>query len=281
MIISASRRTDIPAFYAEWFMQRLYEQQCIVVNPFNRKQKTTVSLHPADVDAIVFWTKNAEPLIKYLPEIERIGYRFYFQYTVTSYDELFEPKVPPLHQRIITFRNLAAAIGPERVVWRYDPIILSNLTDESFHSERFTYILGELKDYCCRVVISFVDDYRKAAINFRRLADKGINVRLIKKKEEAAGLVTSMARAARAAGVPIYSCAEPFDWSCYGVGAGKCIDDDLLFRLFNISVKFGKDKNQREACGCIKSKDIGQYETCQHGCAYCYAVTPGRVKGEL
>lgn len=281
MIISASRRTDIPAFYTEWLMQRLREQECIVVNPFNKNQKTIISLHPDNVDAIVFWTKNAAPIIKHLPEIEQIGHRFYFQYTVTGYDQLFEPTVPLLSQRILTFRQLAEAIGPEKVIWRYDPIVLSNVTDESYHLEKFSYILGQLRDFCCRIVISIVDDYRKARINFKRLADKGVKIRLIKEKTEVAELITGLFHKAQVAGLPIFSCAEPFDLSCYGVRAGKCIDDDLLIKLFNICVEEGKDRNQREACGCIKSKDIGQYDTCLHGCAYCYAVTPAKSKTGL
>jgi len=273
LIISVSRRTDIPAFYAEWFMQRVCEQYCTVVNPFNKKQVSRVSLHPDDVDALVFWTKNAQPLLSRLHELDELGYRYYFQYTINGYSKKFEPYVPELKQCIETFLTLADRIGPEKVIWRYDPVILSNQTDVSYHQERFSYIFEHLRFATKRVVISIVDDYRKAAFNFRRLRTQGIEVEVVQDEVLLQKLCVDMSLQAHASQIPIYSCAEALDLTSFGILPGKCIDDNLIHELFGIRTTAEKDKSQRRECGCVKSKDIGFYDTCLHGCAYCYAGT--------
>ncbi len=273
MIVSVSRRKDIPAFYTEWFMRRIREQYCTVVNPFNRKQVSRVSLSPCDVDAFVFWTKNALPLLPWLKELDDRGYRYYFQYTINGYDQVFEPNVPPLEQRIETFLALAERIGAEKVIWRYDPIILSNRTDPSYHQEQFSYILERLHSVIPRVVISIVDDYRKASINFRRLLAQGIKIKMVETSEQVQNLCLFMSQQVQSWQIPIYSCAEILDLSSFGILPGKCIDANLLRNLFGIRMTETKDKSQRKECGCVKSKDIGFYDTCLHGCAYCYAGT--------
>lgn len=272
MIISVSRRTDIPAFYAEWFMQRIRAQYCTTVNPFNKKQVSVVSLRPEDVDVLVFWTKNAQPLLPYLHELDELGYRYYFQYTINGYDKIFEPNVPELEECLETFLSLSERIGPEKVIWRYDPLILSNRTDVAYHQKQFSYILKHLHSNTRRVVISIVDDYRKAAINFRRLRMQGIEIELAQ-EEKMLQLCDFMSRQAAAVQIPIFSCAETFDLSSCGILPGKCLDSELILRLFGLRTTSEKDKSQRRECGCVKSKDIGAYDTCLHGCAYCYAGT--------
>ena len=278
MIISASRRTDIPAFYTDWFLRRIAEQYCTVVNPFNPRQVARVSLAPADVDAIVFWTKNARPLIPHLDRLNRLGYRYYFQVTVNGYGERFEPYVPPLEECIKTFCELAAQIGPDKVIWRYDPIVVSNKTAVEYHKERFAYIMERLRPATRRVVVSFVDDYRKAASQFRQLAREGVEVRLTPGPDEVAELAGFIGRNAVAHGLEAVSCAETFDLQPFGIKRGKCIDDVLLEKLFGIRVGSAKDRSQRPECGCIAAKDIGVYGTCRHGCRYCYAggLKPGQ-----
>jgi len=273
VIISVSRRTDIPAFYADWFMQRIREKYCTVANPFNRNQVSRVSLLPDDVEAMVFWTKNAGPFLPYLDELDALGHRYYFQYTLNGYGKPFEPHVPQLEACIETFLELSARIGPGKVLWRYDPVIFSNLTDVHYHQERFEYILERLKGATHKVTISLVDDYRKAAINFRRLLARKIEVQKAPDTDQLNKLCTAMSQQARAAKLQINSCAEIIDLSSFGIVPGKCIDDDLIFELFGIRVSGEKDKSQRQQCGCVKSKDIGFYDTCLHGCAYCYAGT--------
>jgi DNA repair photolyase len=273
MIISASRRTDIPAFYSDWFMQRIHEKYCTVVNPFNRKQVTRVSLLLDDVDVIVFWTKNAKPILPYLHELDALGYRYYFQYTLNGYGTAIEPHVPNLDASIETFLELSAKIGAAKVIWRYDPIIFSNRTDEGYHREKFAYILEKLQSATKRIVVSVVDDYRKAAANFRSLLANGIEVDKKIDVNQLNSVCSDMSRRAWAANLPIYSCAEQLELSSFGILPGKCIDADLVFDLFGIRVSPEKDKSQRQECGCVKSKDIGYYDTCLHGCAYCYAGT--------
>ena len=286
MIISASRRTDIPAFYSEWFMRRIHQQYCLCVNPFNRHQVTQVSLQPEDVDALVFWTKNAEPLLSRLPELDARGYRYYFQYTLNGYGELFEPNLPELERCIETFLQLSERIGAERVIWRYDPVILSSRTDVSYHQKRFGYILERLQAATRRIVVSIVDDYRKASHNFKRLQVQGLTIQADYRAEQLASLCTFMSEQSGRHNIPVYSCAESFDLTPFDILPGKCVDGELIARLFNVQVKAGKDRSQRRECGCLQSKDIGFYDTCLHGCAYCYAGTMqsalrNRVKHEV
>lgn len=271
MIISASRRTDIPAFYAEWFMNRLRAEHLLVRNPFNAKQVKRVSLAAADVDAIVFWTRNMGPLLPHLPEIDRLGYVYYVQYTITGYPRALERSVPHPTTAIETFQRLAGAIGAERVLWRYDPILLSSLTDLNEHRRLFAKIAAMLSGHTRRVTISYADFYRKTERNLK--AVDGLVCRdLVTDPEALLDLARFMADVAHAEGMEIQTCSERIDLADQGIGHGKCIDDVLIRRLFGRQVGSGKDCNQREECGCVKSLDIGSYDTCLHGCAYCYAT---------
>lgn len=273
MIVSVSRRTDIPAFYTEWFMQRVREGYCTVANPFNRNQISRVSLRPDEVEAMVFWTKNARPMLPYLHVLDDLGHRYYFQYTLTGYGKIFEPYVPELDACIETFLELSEQLGPEKVIWRYDPVIFSNYTDIHYHQERFSYILDRLRSATRRIIVSIADDYRKAAFNFRRLLAQGIEVDKKPERVQLENLFIAMSQQARASQIKIFSCAETTDLSLFGIFPGKCIDDALIFELFGIRTSAAKDRSQRPECGCVKSKDIGVYDTCLHGCVYCYAGT--------
>ena len=273
MIISASRRTDIPAFFSEWFMQRVREGHCTVVNPYNRRQVSYVSLDPADVDVIAFWTKNPLPLLSSLPELEQRGLRYFFSYTLNGYPRLLEPGLPRLEHCLSTFHRLAEMIGPERVIWRYDPIILSNVTSVGYHLEQFECLVRALYGSTSRVIISIVDGYRKAAYSFRRLAEQRTVVDENPPLATVGELVSSLAQIAQDNGLQIQSCAEVLDLTPYGVAPGKCIDDAYIRDVFGIDVTRQKGRNQRAECGCVVSKDIGMYDTCLHGCAYCYAGT--------
>ena len=169
-------------------MRRIQQQYCLCVNPYNRHQVTQVSLRPEDVDALVFWTKNAGPLLSRLPELDARGYRYYFQYTLNGYDELFEPNLPELERCIETFLLLSERVGPDRIIWRYDPVILSSRTDVSYHQQRFGYILERIQAATCRIVISIVDDYRKASHNFKRLQVQGLTIQTDYRAEQLASL---------------------------------------------------------------------------------------------
>ena len=273
MIISASRRTDIPAFYSDWFMRRIQQQYCLCINPYNRRQVTRVSLRPEDVDALVFWTKNAGPLLPRLQELDDQGYRYYFHYTLNGYGEPFEPNLPELDRCIETFLLISERVGPERVIWRYDPVIFSSQTSVAYHQQRFGYILERLQTATRRIMISIVDEYRKAKLNFKRLQAQGLSIQTDYSAEQLAALCTFMSEQAGRMNISVYSCAESLNLKPFGILPGRCIDGELIHRLFGILIKAGKDRSQRKECGCLQSKDIGVYDTCLHGCAYCYAGT--------
>jgi hypothetical protein len=272
MIISASRRTDIPAFFPTWFFNRARTGHCIVSNPVSGKPYR-VSLQPDDVDAIVFWSKNPRPLLPYLAELQGMGYRYYFQFTLNDYPPGFEPGIPPLAERLDTFRELAARIGPERVVWRYDPIILSSATPPEWHRERFMALAKALKVSCRRVVVSVLDDYACARGRLFALAHKaGFSLDANRPRGRALPeLLADLAQTARGAGLEIQSCAEDTLYVS-GIPAGACIDAALINRLWGLNLDLRKDPGQRKGCLCAMSRDIGANNTCRHGCVYCYAT---------
>lgn len=271
MIISASRRTDIPAFYHRWFMNRIREGFLLTRNPYNSNQIKRVSLLPDDVDAIVFWTRNPALMIDCLSELDDLNYKYYFQYTITGYPKILEKHVPNPHKSISTFVKLSELIGKERVIWRYDPILLSNKTPIEEHKRLFAKIANSLAGYTKKVVISFADIYQKTEMNLNSVIDLTY-CDILSRTTELNDLLTYISNVANSCGMEISSCAEGVDLNRYGIVKGKCIDDNLIKQLFDLSVSNSKDLGQREECGCIKSIDIGQYNTCLHGCTYCYAT---------
>jgi hypothetical protein len=281
MIISASRRTDLPAFYTPWLLNRFRAGEVSLVNPYNRRQVSRIALQPDTVEVIVFWTKNPAPLLPYLAEIDRMGFQYYFQFTLNGYPKVLEPGVPPLRERVATFKRLADLIGKERVIWRYDPILFTARTNFAYHRERFAALLAELAPSTGRIVTSIADDYRGAGQRLARLAPQGYAV--IAQPQllpEYGRLFQEMADRAAAAGLTIYSCAEPFDLRPFGIHPGKCIDDEYIQQVFGVTVAARKDPAQRRECGCVASRDIGFYDSCLHDCVYCYATRNQRVARE-
>jgi hypothetical protein len=282
MIISASRRTDIPAYYSEWFMNRIRAGYCLVPNPYNPRQVTRVSLRPESVEAIVFWSKNPAPMLKHVPDLEGAGARFYFQYTLNPYPPEFEPNVGLTTDRIRTFLALADAIGPDRIIWRYDPIILSSLTTAAFHRRHFADLCRALTGHTRRVVVSIVDYYAKTTAAFGRLAAAGLGFPEDPLQHpDLIPLLQDMAGMAQAAGLEIQSCAEEHDLHSIGISAGRCIDGELINRLCRTTKTRRKDPHQRKACGCVVSQDIGINNTCPAGCVYCYATGNPVVAAQL
>ena len=264
MIISASRRTDIPACYPEWFFNRIKAGHVYVRNPVNARQVSRVPLGPEVVDGIVFWTKNPAPMLGRLRELGR--YPFYFQFTLTSYQADVEANLPSKNRVIIpAFQKLADMIGPERVIWRYDPILLSEKYTIAYHVEYFDKIARRLKGYTKKCTISFIDYYRHTANNV-----KGLNLIDITRRD-IEQLAQALSEIARGCGMAMDTCAEETDLSRFGVGHARCIDDKLMGKIGGFSLDIEKDKTQRPACGCAKSVDIGMYHTCKNGCRYCYA----------
>ncbi len=275
MIISASRRTDIPAFYSDWFMNRIREGFFYRVNPFNSKQVSGFRLSPECVEAICFWTKNPKPLIPHLDELDQYGFDYYFQFTLNPYDNKFEPKVPSLDERIATFQELSGRIGPERMVWRYDPVILTSATPVSWHLEQIEQMAEQLKSSTRCLVFSFYDFYGKGQGRLHTaLQGTGINLEDITspgKADELDRLVRGFKTITNQCNLNLLSCSEDVNLSALGIEHGACIDGKLIRELFGGNPATVKDKNQRQACGCVESVDMGMYNTCHFGCTYCYA----------
>lgn len=268
MIISASRRTDIPAFYSKWFMNRIREGYVLNKNPFNANQVKKVILTPYQVDAIIFWTRNPKPLMPYLDELNNKGFNYYFQYTITGYKKELEKSTPNTYKAIETFIELSEKIGKEKVIWRYDPIIFTQYTDLNEHLRLFEKISKFLENKTDKVVISFADPYKKIQKNLDMLNYQNI----LENKNELYELAKNISDIAKTRNMIVETCSESIDLDYCNIKHGKCIDDKLLEQLFNINLNIGKDKNQRKECGCVQSIDIGMYNTCAHGCSYCYAT---------
>jgi hypothetical protein len=264
MIISASRRTDIPAFFGEWFYTRLKEKRVLVRNPRNPGMITEIPLDPALVECIVFWTKNPENFFRYIPEIDRLGYRYYFQFTLTPYDASIERNVDKSRITGI-FIELSNLIGKEKVIWRYDPVLVNSVFTLDFHRKAFESLCEKLRPYTEKCVISFIDSYSFLKDEF---AGSGISAMTEEEIPDAAGMLSSIAKKYD---MPLFTCCEKTGLERFGILRNKCVDADLIRRLFNISVKAAGDPSQRNGCGCCVSRDIGAYNTCLHGCVYCYA----------
>ena len=267
MIISASRRTDIPAFYTPWFMNRIRAGFCLVPNPYNPRQMSRVSLVPAEVDAIVFWTRNPRPLLPHLRELDDRGYRSYFQFTILGYPRALDPRSPSLAASVAVFQRLAEQVGPERIVWRYDPIVFTGLTPPAYHEEQYGRLAALLRGYSRRSVVSLVDLYRKTRRRLDLLAGTPAQFQTWD-SATCHALLSRLDEIARVNGFEIKSCAEEEDWTAQGIRPGKCVDPQLLGRVFGLTLKGDKDPRQRPACGCTVSRDIGIYDTCPLGCAW-------------
>lgn len=274
MIISASRRTDIPAFYADWFMNRVRAGFCMVANPRNPRQVSRVSLAPADVDAIVFWSKDPAPLVRHLGELDAMGFRYYFLVTLNDYPVHLEPCVPPLADRIRTFCGLGDRIGKGRVVWRYDPVIISRAIDADYHTRSFSAIAAALRGHSERVIVSILDLYPATRHRLAAVEERTGDSFVLNPFEmpELGVLVRRFASIATDNDMEIQSCAEDDRLAGYGVCPGKCIDDKLIRDKLGVDVSAAKDKGQRARCLCVASRDIGANECCVHGCEYCYAT---------
>lgn len=271
MIISASRRTDIPAFHAEWMMERIREGFAYVRNPFNAHQVSRVSLKREDAEAIVFWTKDATRMLPHLDELEERGYRFLFQYTLTPYGREIEKGVDK-RRAMEAFLTLSERLGKNRVIWRYDPILLTEEWTAERHMRTFEQMCRRLEGVVDRCVISFVDLYAEV----RRRAPEIY----APNDEEMRLMAREIARLARAHGMIPSACAEKTDFGGEGLEARGCIDAEDIGRLLDTKIEVRRDDTQRGACRCIKSVDIGAYDACEHGCLYCYARTGRHPAGE-
>lgn len=264
MILSVSRRTDVPNYYSDWFINRIKEGFLYVRNPMNAHQISKIDLSPDVVDCIVFWTKNPANMIENLEYLK--DYAYYFQFTLTGYGKDVEPNLPDKREELIlTFKTLSGKIGKEKVIWRYDPILLNKRYTIDYHLKAFEEIAASLSDYTEKVVISFVDLYAKTQRNTKELDIKQMT------KDEMIHLAARMAQIASKYNLVIESCAEKINLQSVGVQHGSCIDKKLIEKLAGCRLIGKKDRNQREECGCFESVEAGAYNTCLNGCKYCYA----------
>ncbi|MGE0016082.1 DUF1848 domain-containing protein [Bacteroides sp.] len=308
IIISASRSTDIPAFYAKWFFNRLAKGYCVWYNPFNQKP---MYISFKNCKVIVFWTKNPKPILPYLHELDKRGIHYYFQVTLNDYmKERFEPNVPSVDERVETFKELSSIVGKERIIWRFDPLIVTNDITPRELLTRIWHIGNKLKGYTDKLVFSFVDvkAYRKVQINlvketnsFTKDNVESAEMNESQRNEVVVGL-TKLREAWKKVGwnVTLATCGEESELESHGIEHNRCIDGELMKRIFADDEElvyylhtlkwperdmFGelpplppkeknvKDSGQRKVCGCMVSKDIGMYNTCRHFCVYCYANT--------
>ncbi|MBP7052427.1 MAG: DUF1848 domain-containing protein [Phycisphaerae bacterium] len=267
-IISVSRRTDVPAFYGDWFMGRVREGFAGVVHPFGGK-RYLVSLRPKEVTCLVFWSKDFTPFVGHLETLDRLGYRFYFNYTVTGVPPVFESSVDRT-AALRTLKLLSRRYSPKHINWRFDPIVLSSVCDAEFYVSEFARLACELEGVVERCYFSFVMPYRKVDRNFRDL-EQGTGIRVVQESEERRiELAGRLAEIAESHGIRTYSCCG----ECLvgdRIQKAHCIDGSLIKQLFYPEGLAWGEKPTREGCGCTESIDIGAYDTCPHGCIYCYA----------
>lgn len=233
MILHTGMRTDIPAFYAEWFVNRLQEGYVMVRNPYNPVQVTKYILSPDVVDAIAFCTKNPEPFLPYMDMVKEYGQ--YWFVTITPYGKEIEPNVPEKERVMESLQNLSEIVGINSIGWRYDPIFISEKYSLEWHVEKFEYMASKLSGYTNTCVISFIDLYQKVLRN------------------------------------TIKACAEGTELASYGVDCGGCMTVDVFEKAIDCALEVPKVKGARSECGCLLGCDIGAYNTCEHLCKYCYA----------
>lgn len=264
MILSVSRRTDIPNYYSEWFINRMKEGFLYVRNPMNIHQVSKIMLSPDIVDCIVFWTKNPKPMLDKLDALKE--YKYYFQFTLTGYGRDVEKGLPHKKKEVIPiFKELSKKIGSEKVIWRYDPIFFNENYTKEYHINAFSQIAEELEGYTHRCVISFVDFYAKNRKGMEELKLQET------KERQLVSFSGKLQEVALAKGIEVFSCAEKIDLSECGIKHGSCIDKNIIEEITGCKIEISKDKNQREECGCVESVDVGSYNTCLNGCKYCYA----------
>ena len=270
MIISASYKTDIPAFYGKWFRNRLEAGFCRMANPYNKNQRFRVSLRQEDVDGFVFWTKNIVPFIDVLDEVDELGFPFIVQYTINGYPRALESRVVDAARSIQSFRGVANKFGARAIIWRYDTIIVSSLTDPAFHLDNFARIASELAGTTDEVVVSFMQLYSKTRSNMNEAARNYGFDWVDPPAETKRELLSRLVEIAAGYRMQLTLCTQP-DLMVAGAAESRCVDAQRLMDVSDRPIQ-AKLKGMRTGCGCFESKDIGDYDTCPHGCVYCYAV---------
>jgi hypothetical protein len=274
VIVSASYRTDIPAFYAEWFLRRLDEGFALVRNPYSA-QMYRVDLRPQRVTGLVFWTRNFGPLLERLDRLRAFGRPFVVQFTITDYPRRIEPAVIPAEKAVAQMRRLAREVHPLCPVWRYDPVLFTSLTPPEFHVRNFARLAAALEGATDEAVISFAQIYAKSRRNLDAAARRHGFSWQDPPQEEKLALAAELAAVARRHGMRLTVCSQP-EYLAPGAEEARCVDVRRLARISGEPLE-APLKGNRPGCACHESRDIGEYDTCPHGCLYCYAVRHRRV----
>ena len=264
MILSVSQRTDIPSFYGEWFINRIKEGFVNVRNPYNFNQISHIDLSPEIVDCIVFLTKNPIPFMDKLKYLEK--YKYFFHFTITPYGKDIEKNIPSKKEAIIpAFKKLSNLLGKEKTILRYDPIFLTEKYSIEYHLRAFEYIVKELHNYTTKIIISFIDMYKKVVENTK-------NIGLIPlEMKHMTDLGKGLVSIAKSYGIDIFSCADKISLEDLGIKRSTCIDRIYIENIVGEPLKETRINSTRENCHCMDRYDIGTYNTCKNGCVYCYA----------
>lgn len=274
-VISASRRTDIPAFYSEWFMNRVRVGYVRWLNPFSNAVHR-VSLRPEDVMALVFWSKDYRPLLPHLDELDSHGYPMLFHFTINGLPQVIEPRVPSSQESVACARVLSSRYGAEAVLWRYDPVLISSITDCAYHLRRYRELCSALEGAVQRCYFSFTAFHRKVQVNSQALRrDAGVVCHDLPMGDRVQ-IAADLANIASEHGIQLFSCCG--DYLVGGqIKKAHCTDGELLYRLYPGKIGRLDMLPTREGCGCCECTDIGGYDTCPHGCVYCYANSDPRT----
>ena len=261
MILNTGSRTDIPAFFSEWFFNRIREGYVLVRNPYYPRKVTKYLLDPDIVDCINFCTKNPDPMLPRIHELDGFGQFWYV--TITPYGKEIEPNVPSVEQVIDSFQNLSRIVGLNRIGWRYDPIFLTEKYSPEYNIASFEKMAAALSGYTDVCVISFLDLYEKTRRNFPAGKEMEPKDRIT--------LGKTFCEIGREYGIKIKSCAEGSELSPYGVDCSGCLTREVLERAIGQKLRSGINSSTRRSCSCLLNCDVGVYNTCGHGCVYCYA----------
>ena len=261
MILNTGLRTDIPGFFSEWFYNRIEDGFVYVRNPYAKNQIYSYRLDPELIDCIIFCTKNPKPMLENLEKIDKFNQ--YWHITITPYEKEIEPNVPPMNDVLESFKYLSKKLGKENVTLRYDPIFINEKYTLEKHIESFEYIINSLSDYTTEAIISFIDLYEKTKRNFPKAREVT--------KDERLKLGKEFAQIGKKNNITIKTCVEGTELDKFGIDSSGCMTKEVIERAINKNLNIPKQKARNGECYCLLNNDIGEYNTCAHGCLYCYA----------
>ena len=267
MILNTGLRTDIPGFFSEWFYNRIEEGFVYVRNPYVKNQIYSYRLDPELIDCIIFCTKNPKPMLENLEKIDKFNQ--YWHITITPYEKEIEPNVPPMNDVLESFKYLSKKLGKENVTLRYDPIFINEKYSLEKHIESFEYIANSLSDYTTEAIISFIDLYEKTKRNFPKAREVT--------KDERLKLGKEFAQIGKKNNIIIKTCVEGTELDKFGIDSSGCMTKEVIERAINKNLNVPKQKARNGECYCLLNNDIGEYNTCDHGCLYCYANSNKRL----